>query len=210
MDDTTTAMLSIGSAFLGAIIGAILTYIVTFRVAKWQFCETVDFERIQFGKTMEFERQQEDDRREQQRKLEKEQSDLLFSDVVREIKDNHTILERIKKILDYPSLTYDNWLTIHELAEDLSFINFESYIGTGLQRYQTEICKEITQNLYRRMLEVSNRVKYASEHFTAYSGISNADYLRSVLRKEVIDLVVQAIKENDEVLKKIEPKDNHA
>ena len=57
------------------------------------------------------------------------------------------------------------------------------------------------------MLEVSNKIKYASEHFTAYNSISSADYLRSVLRKDVNDLLIQVIKENDDVLKKIEQKE---
>lgn len=205
MDDITSIILAVGSALFGAFLGGIVTYLTTFRIAKWQFGKTIDFERQQFKETMAFERKQDDDRREQQRILEKEQSDILFKELLREIKDNFTFLKQIKLTLDNnPSSTYDNWLTIQELAEDISFINFESYIGTGLQKYQPEIVREITQHLYRRMLEVTNKIRYTSEHFTAYNGISNADYLRSVIRKDANDLIIKVINETDEVLKKIE------
>ncbi len=205
MDDITSIILAVGSALFGAFLGGILTYVATFRIAKWQFEKTIDFERQQFKETMAFERKQDDDRREQQRILEKEQSDILFKELFREIKDNYTFLKQIKLTLDNnPSIIYDNWLTIQELAENISFINFESYIGTGLQKYQPETVRNITQHLYRRMLEVTNKIRYASEHFTAYNGISSADYLRSIIRKDANDLIIKVINETDEVLKKIE------
>ena len=205
MDDITSIILAVGSALFGAFLGGILTYVATFRIAKWQFEKTIDFERQQFKETMAFERKQDDDRREQQRILEKEQSDILFKELFREIKDNYTFLKQIKLTLDNnPSIIYDNWLTIQELAEDISFINFESYIGTGLQKYQPETVMDITQHLYRRMLEVTNKIRYASEHFTAYNDISSADQLRSIIRKDANDLIIKVINETDEVLKKIE------
>jgi hypothetical protein len=115
-----------GSTLVGAIVGGVLTYFASYTAAKWQF-----------SKTMEFEREQDNRRREEQTRIEKEQSDLLFKDLVSEIKNNNDFLKTIKQILDDNLiLTYEHWVSLLENSENLSFIHYESFIGSGLQKYQ--------------------------------------------------------------------------